>query len=508
MPAGILVYHVLAGMSLGPHGGAAHAPGTGGLADSVNMSMLFHIWMVALGIMVCHELLAGAARRPVVLAICGLAMMAGPAAAMRYGAISGGMTALGLVAYSGLAVWLSPLWGLAEGRSIGRRPVRLAVIGAAGVFAVLLAGMAPMAAIVSLGVAGAVLCLCGVRFSGRRVALLIPGAILLAVGAAGAYSWGAWPPLPAMSPGLAGAGEEAFAHLSGGDAGIYILWGMVGWVGAVWLAAGLLAAIVFVLIRSAGSSAADVGRAAVWAVASVLAVCAMLTGGGAEHPGSDVGRCGDAGAAASGDGPTIAADARRCSGAGLGGLADDACLGSTYRNGWLGRSRVGLRRYAASRFGRVLRHTDLRVDGRRKEVVVGTGSHRPLPHWQAGRQKCFRAGSRRGPRVLVTGLGTLRAARSRLFCISCAWGRGYVNPTWPRDARSASEPRRQPRRLLGQRGRRQIALERRVLSERAIQRVSDQRQSPTYARHSRPIALGERVLARQQESEEVLWQRK
>jgi hypothetical protein len=87
-----------------------------------------------------------------------------------------------------------------------------------------------------------------------------------------------------VDPGLLGVGERAFEYIGGGEPGLFVLFGMVGWAGAVWLVAGLAGTIVLMLFVTGGGRPADAGRTAVWAVASALAVCGALAGGGLSMP--------------------------------------------------------------------------------------------------------------------------------------------------------------------------------------------------------------------------------
>jgi len=299
-PAGVLVYH-LAHTGLGT---GSRAPNS--VAGEINLSMCFHLFLLGLAVMLTQSLLPHAARHAYVLSACGAAMMGGVAAAAAWGRVGPAREAMAMVGFSGIGVWLSPLWGVAGGpgeipHPLKRRRMRVACIGVAVAAAAVLTAIAPREGAAAAGVVAATLVLAGVLFRHRRKAFLLAGiSVGCAAGIAVIATGPAWLRPQAAPAGLFGVGEEAFARVGGDADGLAILGLSVGWFGLAWLVAGLVACAVWLMGSGArrcrapypgdggGQQAAGgdgfAGRAVVWTASTVLASLALLCPGGLFAP--------------------------------------------------------------------------------------------------------------------------------------------------------------------------------------------------------------------------------
>ena len=284
-PAGILAWHFIR------HGLVAAPAGDGALSGALDLSMLLHLALIAGAVLLTQSLLPGAARHVVVLAMCGVAMMAGSAAAVAWQQRVEARNALALLGFAGVAVWLSLLWGLAPRRDVGpvphalrRRDLRLGCIGVAAAAAGVFARTAPHATVWAGIVVGAALVLGAMFFPRRRILLLIVGGAFSAGGMVLLVTLGG-PVVGAdlVSGGWFGSGEEAFGRLSAESNGLALLVGTIGWVGCAWVLVGGALCTVWLLWRAARRGA-DQGRAVVWVAATGLAGSAVLVGGGAFIP--------------------------------------------------------------------------------------------------------------------------------------------------------------------------------------------------------------------------------
>ncbi len=281
-PAIILMYHAgRTGLGAVPQ----HQANLGGALD---MSMLFHLWLLATGILLCQSLLGRITRHRIVVSICGAAMMCGAVLAVAFGRSEPVCSALGFVGFAGVAVWLSPLWMAdMQGTPITSRiykSLRLARLAAAAVASAALAWLTPVEAVVSIAVAGAVVSLAMViRARGRMKIVAIAACIALMLGlSAWGLAW--WSDLPTIQVSAFGQGEGVFVHLSARDPSLAILAGAIGWVGLAWLAVGVLASVVYLLVAARKQADRSWPGGVVWIVAAMLAGCAMLTRAGLSVP--------------------------------------------------------------------------------------------------------------------------------------------------------------------------------------------------------------------------------
>ena len=140
---------------------AADSTETWALAGALNVSMIFHLALLALGMMLSQSLLPAAARHLAVLAVCGAAMMGGPFAAVIWAKAQPVRTPLALLGFAGVAVWLSMLWGVGpsplagpeDGAWLRDRVVRFVCVPVAVLASAGLAVTAPLQGLLAEGVA-------------------------------------------------------------------------------------------------------------------------------------------------------------------------------------------------------------------------------------------------------------------------------------------------------------------------------------------------------------------
>jgi len=270
------------------------------LAGGLNISMIFHLGLIALGVMLCQSLLPEAARHVVVLGLCGAAMMGGPAAALVWGRTQPVRTALALLGFAGVGVWLSMLWGLASARAGGieqqswlrHRAIRVGCIGVAVAASLALTAVAPLQALLAAGIAASTLFVGGIVFPQRRVVLLVAGGGM-GIGVLTVLSAVRWV-RAALFAALAktgqatwfGQGEEAFHSVSAADSGLAVMTGTVGWAGTAGFVVCLAGGIVWLMLHARKGHSGDRGRAIVWTAASGIVAGAMLAPGGLFLPAS------------------------------------------------------------------------------------------------------------------------------------------------------------------------------------------------------------------------------
>lgn len=261
------------------------------LAGALNISVLWHMALLVVGILLTQSLLPRAAEHAAVLCVCGLAMTAGAAAAAAWAPEAPVRGALSLVGLAGIAVWLTALWGppsRAADPAMPRRFRRIGCVGVAVVGAVALSAAAPGEALLAGGCAGAALVMTGLLFARHRALLLAVGGLLVVAAAVG----GAWvrPDVLAvrwLPETWLGVGEAAFATVGAADSGRMVLGRMTGRVGLGCLLAGglvALAGLLWAARRRAQTADSDVGRAVTWTVATVLASGAALAPAGSFLP--------------------------------------------------------------------------------------------------------------------------------------------------------------------------------------------------------------------------------
>jgi len=280
VPAVILLVHLApAGLVSGDE--------AAGLRGAFDLSMIFQLALLSLGVLLSQSLLPRAARHAGVLSVCGASVIAGSLAAVAWGPSEHAAGALTLMGFAGVAVWLAPLWGgmrtdVDEHRPRGGQVVWAAFcvgVAVSGVSA--LAVIAPFEALLAAGVAGLVVFVAGLVFPQRRKWLLIAGGAL-AVAAAGAARALDAPlfTLDWLPTSLFGAGEQALREVSARDTGLKVLARVVGGAGTAWLVAGLAAGVLWRLWHARKGHWGDQGRAIVWTTAAGLAACALFSTGG------------------------------------------------------------------------------------------------------------------------------------------------------------------------------------------------------------------------------------
>ena len=293
VPAAVLTYH-LARSGLG-----MRTDSTGLVSGALNASLLFHVGILALGVMLSQSLLPKAIAHAGVVHICGAVMIGGGILAGFRPDAAPVRMAMSLVGYGGVAVWLAPLWrpsisSIHQGFNPPAHHHKLRICSlAAAVFASgLLAWNSPDAAILASIGAGAVLVTAAAIFSRRSRGLLAVGAILvIAGGLTGAIHGDILPQaLPTGGPPL-GSGEEAFGQIvtrdgkvlqavSARHSGLQILYRTIGLPGAMLIVTGLAGCLVMFLVRARRDHAGDKAQCVAWTVASLLCAGAMLGSGG------------------------------------------------------------------------------------------------------------------------------------------------------------------------------------------------------------------------------------
>ena len=281
-PVAVLGWHLgRTGLSPEPVGHLA-------VSGAINMSMIFQLAMLSLGVMLTQSLLPRAAGHFGVLSVCGAAMMGGAAAAMVWGRAEAARSALALLGFAGACVWLTPLWGIIRqddpGQSphpLRRRELRIFCVAVAAAGAGALAWAAPHEALLAAGVVGATFFLAGLVFHQRRILLITVGGCLAVFAAAAArFAHCSVMSLEWVPQEWLGSGEEAFRYVSGADSGLAILARAVGWVGLIWLVVGLATCTVWLMWRTRQGHRGDQARAVAWTAATALVSCALLAPAG------------------------------------------------------------------------------------------------------------------------------------------------------------------------------------------------------------------------------------
>jgi hypothetical protein len=287
-PAVIVTCH-LATTGLG-----TSSAGTPGLAGGLNVSMLFHIALAAIGIMLSGSLLGTTRYSAAILAVCGAAMMGGPAAAMNWQPAETMpiRSALALFGFGGVGLWLSSMWAPSDNDAPRRhrRSVNVACVMVAAAAAGFLTWRRPQGAVVA-GAAGAVvLIVAGAVLPARRKALLALGLVIGAC--SGILAFLALREAPTIDPsayGWFGMGEQAAVVVFAANSGLVVLAATIGWVGLAWLLAGAGLCLLSGLIAARRASATAQSRAAVWAAATAVTSCALLAPGGLSSPAITMG---------------------------------------------------------------------------------------------------------------------------------------------------------------------------------------------------------------------------
>ncbi|MHC4561631.1 MAG: VanZ family protein [Planctomycetota bacterium] len=267
-------------------------------AGPLDLSLLLHLGILSVGVMLTQNLLPRSAGHAAVLTICGAAMAGGAAIALAMGGPRASVMrhTLTLLGFSGVAVWLTPLWGM--GRT--RRPpeeyhpfrhpyVRRALVAAAIVASLALTLTAPWSAVAAAAVMAGVLLTSSIVFPPRRALVIaIAGGLVIAATGATIVLGTTAPVVPVGPAGPAGVGGLALANVSAGEHGLTLLGWWIGWGGTLWLVGGLTAAAVWRLLAAGKRRKGDQGRAIVWTSATALATCSLLGAGGMFSPATTV----------------------------------------------------------------------------------------------------------------------------------------------------------------------------------------------------------------------------
>ena len=288
VPAGIMVMHLARDVL------AARPAPPGSLEGALDISMIYWLGLLSLGVLLTQSLLPRAASHTVVLGAAGAAMMLGPAAAILAGPTAPVRTALALLGFAGVGVWLTMLWGLgakgapdatAGASAPHRLPGGACVIVAAGAAAAL-AIAAPLQALLAAGILAATLLTAGLVFHAGRATLLLAGGTLASAVAAALslVHWVRQALVELLSQAAQatplGLGEEALRQPTAADGGLAMLVGAAGWVGAAWFIGGLGLCVAWMLFHARRGHRADQGRAIVWSASAGCAAAALMAPGG------------------------------------------------------------------------------------------------------------------------------------------------------------------------------------------------------------------------------------
>ncbi len=272
IPAAVLTVHCL----LGPF--RTDDPYV--LAGAMNVSAIFHLLLLLLGILLCQDMLAGTQHRQLVVSFC--------AGALMLGALLSGLArsepiladALGLQAGLATTVWFWTWWP-DRFRPAERldRPWRRALAiapGASWLAWQMVRPVDPLSlAILAVAIAAAAIGL----GKARRVWLALAGWCALAAARSFWTAGGAfWPVLPGGLSAL-GRGEQALQGVWQGDSGWSLLLGGIGWIGTGAVVA-LALAVWIVSLGGAARRTADPTRALAILLGAVLGPLCLLAAGG------------------------------------------------------------------------------------------------------------------------------------------------------------------------------------------------------------------------------------
>lgn len=295
-PAAILAYHLgRENMLLSSH---PFSP-----TGAMNVSMLFQMCLLAVGVMLSQSLLPRAAEHIGVLSVCGGAMMLAPLAAivMNGAAVEAMRHSLALLGFAGIGVWMSALWGVgwrtevwgdrsppdaSEARPMPTKWLRIVIIVVGAVAAAGLTWLSPQAAMFSVGVLGAGLMLGGLVFHQHRIVLLVGGVVLACGGlmVSGAVSGLARLVTQFSHNGPIGMGEAAFGRVDAASSGLSVLGWTIGWGGLCWMVGGWTLCVVWLMTHARRRRVTDRRRAVVWSTTTALSSCAILSVGGLFTP--------------------------------------------------------------------------------------------------------------------------------------------------------------------------------------------------------------------------------
>jgi hypothetical protein len=288
VPAGIMIMHLARDIL------AERPASLGSPEGALDISMIYWLALLSLGVLLTQSLLPQAASHTVVLGAAGAAMMLGPAAAILASPAAPVRTALALLGFAGVGVWLSMLWGLGARREpdattggpVPRRlPARACALVAAAAAAAL-AISAPLEALLVAGIVAATLLAAAMVFPERRATILLAGGALAAAVAAtlSLVHWVRRALVELLTQAAQatpfGLGEGALRHISAADSGLAVLVGLAGWVAAAWFIGGLGACVVWMLFHARRGHRGDRGRAIVWSASAGCAAAALIAPGG------------------------------------------------------------------------------------------------------------------------------------------------------------------------------------------------------------------------------------
>lgn len=265
------------------------------LNGQLDISLVLQVALIALLVMMTQDLVSSMRWPWLGVTLLGLATVAGSLVALGFGPDERGRLMLSLMGWTGLAMFLSPLWRIDEVDGPHREQIRRMVgrharglLGLA--VAIALAGLCPSSVPLVLLAGGFTLLVSALCLPGRRWQMLLAG--LVALGAAlllgWLLGWLRWPSWPHGLAGWLGQGEKAIGNVWAWDAGPVFLAGTIGWAGMLWMAGGMAGCLVWAMAHTRRGHKGDLLRAVLWVFAATLATLALLAPGGLFTPAVNV----------------------------------------------------------------------------------------------------------------------------------------------------------------------------------------------------------------------------
>lgn len=210
------------------------------LGSMMDVSAIYQVGLFALGVLLVQALAASAPLAGALLGISGAAMMAGGMLAWSLAGGTPSATAMLPVMIAGLGVvFATGMRSSGGGRFAG-------IIGAGAIVALVIASIfGPVELLPASSAAGLVVAAGALFLQRRRLALCALGAFSAIV--AFGRMWRN-PPFDPMNITMFGHGEGVFNGLNASNWGLELICGALGWAGTVVLAAGILAAAVWIVI--------------------------------------------------------------------------------------------------------------------------------------------------------------------------------------------------------------------------------------------------------------------
>ncbi|NQU74703.1 MAG: hypothetical protein HQ546_00135 [Planctomycetes bacterium] len=268
------------------------------LCGEFNAALVVHVALIALVVMLAHDLLGRADTGSLAATVLGLVVISGSLTGLAVARPEQGRIMLAMLGWAGVAILCRPFWRLSAaqttpgGHGVYKAHLAVECLRALAVLAaaVALSVACPPSVVLMTAALAATLVLGACCLPARR-RWWAWGAVAAAV-ATGIQLWGLWPvrwpAWPSGGLGWLGRGEQAILELPVWDWSLSVLVGSVGWVGVLWFLAGLTGCLVWAMRHAREANAGDHARGLLTAVAAVVATTAMLTPGGFFNPAVNV----------------------------------------------------------------------------------------------------------------------------------------------------------------------------------------------------------------------------